>query len=331
MLCEYLNKNYIKKFIVFIGVIGIITLAFCGCGKKSKEPKAEQQSHEKEQKSEEIPKELTELEENIEKIIKSLEGPSVSTKEDEEKSGSESSQGQGKESEEDQSSKGGESQGEQKSQGEQQKNQEGQQNQSSQQKPQQKDPWKEITPVINDMHFKWNGYMPEAAKKGANKELIDNFSSALNNLTNTVTNKNKTDTLMAASNLYGYIPDFYSLYKTSTSPEIKRIRHYSRNAILNSMTGNWEQAGKDINKLKDSWSLFKNTVPNDNEEDSSKLDFSIYELEKVIKEKNQSLTDIKGRVTLSNIQSLEKALEEGKGGQGGQSGQNGQSRQGGER
>jgi len=312
-------KNNIKKFIVIMGVIGIITLAFCGCGKKSKEPKAEQQSHQEEQKSEEIPKQLTELEENIEKIFKSLEGPSVSMKDEEGKNGSESSHGQDKGSEGEHGGEGGESQGSE-SEGE-QKSKDGQQKQSAQQKPQQKDPWKEITPIINDMHYKWNSYMPEAAKKGANKELIDNFSNALNNLTNTVTNKNKTETLMAASNLYSNIPDFYSLYKTGTSPEIKRIRHYSRNAILNAMTENWEQAEKDINKLKDSWSLFKNTIPGDNEENSSKLDFSIYELEKVIKEKNQSLTDIKGRVTLSNIQALEKALEEGKGGQGGQGGE----------
>jgi len=326
-----MKKNPLKKYIVFIGVLGFIMLVFCGCGQKSKEPKAEQQSQEEDQKSEEIPEQLKELEDNIEKIIKSLEGPSVATKDDEDKTGGESSQGsegsQGGEGSQGESNEGEgknkESEGEQSSGGEEsqgsQKSQDGQQKQASQQKPQQKDPWKEITPVINSMHYKWNSYMPEAAKKGASRDLIDSFSNALNNLTNTASNKNKTDTLMAASHLYSYIPDFYYLYKTGTSPEIKRIRHYTRNAILNAMVANWEQANADISKLKDSWSLFKNTIPGDNEETSSKLDFSIYELEKVIKEKNQSLTDIKGRVSLSNIQSLEKSLEEGNKGQSGQS------------
>lgn len=348
MLCKFVKNNSLRKFIVFTGVIMLI---FSSCSKKSEEPKVEQQSHEEEQKSEEIPKQLSELEDNIEKIIKSLDGPAVATKDDKDKKDSESSQGEdedkkssegsqeeNKDKKSSESSQGesegegsqgeskgneGEQGGESKKSQDSQKDQDSQQKQSSQQKAQEKDPWKEITPVINNMHYKWNSYMPEAAKKGANKELIDGFSNALNSLTDTVIKKNKTDTLMAASNLYAYIPDFYSLYKTSISPEIKRLRHYSRNAILNSMTANWEQAGTDINNLKDSWSLFKNTIPKDNEEDSGKLDFSIYELDKVIKEKNQPLTDIKGRVTLSNIESLEKSLEEGKKGQNGQGGQSG--------
>ncbi len=313
MQYKYMKNEFTKKFFILMGVI-IFVLS--GCGQKSEQPKMEQQSQEEEQSSEEIPKELSELEENIEKIIKKLEGPSAK-KEDEEKKGSEgegtqesqegsdSSQGESKESEGEQGGGGNESQGGQKGQDK--------QNQSQQQKSQQKrDPWKEVTDIINNMHYKWSSYMPEAAKKGANRELIDGFSNALNSLTDTAVKKDKINTLMAASRLYAHIPDFYSLYRTPTSPEIKRIKHYSRNAILNAMTGNWEQANADINNLKDSWSLFKNTIPKDNDEDSGKLDFSIYELEKVIKEKNQYLTDIKGRVALSNIESLEKALEKGK-------------------
>ena len=64
-----------------------------------------------------------------------------------------------------------------------------------------------------------------------------------------------------------------------------------------------------ITVLSSSWTLYKNAVPKDQQEDANKLDLSIYEFEKVMKEKNQPLIDIKGRVTLSNIQSLEQALE----------------------
>ena len=160
------------------------------------------------------------------------------------------------------------------------------------------------------MHYQWNGYLPSATKKDANRQLIDNFDDALNALTSTSQTKDKNKTLLAANNLYSYIPDFYILYKTESSPEIKRIRYYARNVVLNSTTSNWDQAGKDIVSLKATWAIYKNTIDPKNQDLSSKLDYSIYELEKVVTEKNQSLTDIKGRIAISNTESLEKAAKE---------------------
>lgn len=154
--------------------------------------------------------------------------------------------------------------------------------------------------------------MPMAAKMGAGKNSIENFSSALNSLTSTSISKNRTNTLMASSYLYAYIPDFYALYKTQTSPEVKKLRHYTRNAMLNVMTGNWTQADTDMNNLKATWSLYKNALGKDQQEISGKLDFSVQELEKVIKEKNQPLSDIKGRVALANVEALEKSLDKEK-------------------
>jgi len=140
--------------------------------------------------------------------------------------------------------------------------------------------------------------------------LIDGFSSTLNNLTNIIIDKNKTNTLMASSSLYSYIPQFYSLYRSEISPELKKIRYCTRNSMLNAMmTGNWEQAEYDLKTLQSIWSVFKNTLPEDMQESSSMLEFSIFEFEKVLLEKNQPLTDIKGRVTMSNIETLEKLLK----------------------
>ena len=75
------------------------------------------------------------------------------------------------------------------------------------------------------------------------------------------------------------------------------------------MTANWQQAESDLENLKSSWSLCKNTIPQKLLEDANRLDFSIYELEKVIVKRDQSLSDIKGRVAMSNVDTLEKAME----------------------
>jgi hypothetical protein len=239
-----------------------------------------------EQQGNKVPDKLKEIEGSIESIFQAMNGPAVGAKE-----GGGQQGGQGKQ--------GGQSQ-------------EGKQPQASTQGNQAapQDPWGKVDPIINKLHYSWNDYMAQAVKAGASKTLIGNFDTALNSLTNSIISKNKTNTLMGASHLYSYIPDFYSLYRSQTSPEIKRIRYYARDAMLNSMTPNWPQAEADIESLKSSWSLCKSTIPKEQQDAGNRLDFSIYQLESVIKEKNQPLTDIKGKVALTNIESLEKAIEE---------------------
>ena len=183
-----------------------------------------------------------------------------------------------------------------------------------------------ISAIVNKMHYQWNNLMPVAIKKGANKDLVNNFGNKLNNLSSTVVGKDKMKTLIAANQLYVYIPDLYLLFKPKLSPEIKRVRYYSRSAILNSLSANWTQVDSDISSLKSVWAVYKNSLSKDQQDNANKLDLSINELEKVIKERKQPLIDIKGKVEFSNIEALEKATEKESGGQsGGQQSSEGQS------
>lgn len=315
-------KGY-KKYGILLASALILLSSFPGCGRRSGEPEAERQSAE--EQSEEIPEELEAMEESIEKIIEALDGPSVQSESMGEKEREGRAEMEQKEEQDVQGEETGEEQGSDEKQGtqendgnrQQEEGQEGQETkpkEEEEKKQQPEDPWQEIAPVINNLHYTWNSYMPAAVKKGAGGALLDNFSTALNSLTNTIISKNKTNTLLAASYLYAYVPDFYSLYRTSSSPDIKRVRHYIRNAMLNAMTANWTQSDTDMANLKSTWSLYKNTIPPDLQDSSSMLDFSILELEKVIAERNQPLTDIKGRVSLANIMALEKAVKESENG-----------------
>ncbi len=302
-----IQQLYRNKYIrIWLGAVIIITL-LTSCGQGSQGPSLQQQSSDKKQEFEEAPKKLKAIEANIEKLFEALDGPSLTTEDgqkqneqDQEKQ--ESSQQQEPSQEPSQSSSqgggGGSEQKEQQPQG-------GQQQKAPQ--PEKKDPWKEIEPIINNLHYQWNDFMPDAVIKGADPKITGNFSNALNLLTNVIKTKDKTKTLTTANGLYGCVFDLYSLYRTEMSAEIKRMRYLIRNTILDALTANWAQAGKDAEGINASWSLLKNTLGKKQQADTVKLDFSILELEKVIAEQNASLTDIKGRVALSNIQSIEKS------------------------
>ena len=299
------GKNYARAL---LGVV-VIALLFTACGQGSEKPSPQQQSAEKEQEFEKAPQKLKAIEANIEKLFKALDGPFVTVEEEKEEKDSQQGQEQQESTQQQESSQaeGGDASKEtgQQSEG-------GQQAAGQQQKapePEKKDPWKEIEPLISNLHYQWNDFMPDAVKKGADPKITGNFSNALNTLTNTVKIKDKTNTLTTANNLYRCVFDLYSLYRTEMSPEIKRMRYLIRNTILFSIMGNWDQAIKDMAGINASWSLLKNTLGKEQQADTGKLDYSILELEKVIAEKNASLTDIKGRVALSNIQSIEKSYE----------------------
>ena len=328
-----LTNKYLKPLLLIVVLIPILLLSGCGEKEPSEEKEAEKPGGEK--KGEEVPEQLKDIENSIEKIIMSLKGPTVAEQEDEIESDdikgqmqedenkridhggkqeqnegqNQQENGQGGQNSEQKGQNGNQEEGEDKDK-KQNEQQQDEQKTSEYEKNMEKDIWKEIDKMINEMHYKWNSYLPMAVNASADRKLIDNFSTALNSLTDTIIGKNKTNTLLACSYLYAYVPDFFSLYKSKISPEVKRVRHYVRNASLNAITGNWDQSKSDMENLKASWALFKNSIDENSKESANKLDLSIYELDRVIAAKNQSLSDIKGRITLSNVKELEKSMEE---------------------
>ncbi|QEY33991.1 hypothetical protein FL966_02415 [Caproiciproducens galactitolivorans] len=314
--------------------ISLVFTLLTACGsQQSSESGATQteSSSQADQGSEKALPDLIGLENNIEMIIKTLNGPAVLVKQGMQQNDQSTQSGQNNaSSQENQSSQ--ESQGQQEGQYT-QANQSSQQSQGGQQsQPQtssQPDPMTTVSQTVDMMHYQWNNLMAAAVKKGAKQELINNFSTALNNLSNTVSSKNKMNIMLAANKVYANIPDLYSLFQPKPSPEIKRVRYYSRSAILNSLASNWKQADSDISNLKSVWELYKNSLGKEQQDMANKLDLSIIELEKVVKGKNLKLVDIKGKVMLSNTEALEKAAESGSKGQsvGEQSGQEQSGRQ----
>ncbi|MCX7747244.1 MAG: hypothetical protein N2645_10190 [Clostridia bacterium] len=305
------KRSFVKTFLI---LITISLLLFSSCNRNQQTPTPQQQSQQTEDPSEKVPDQLKEIENSIENIIKTLKGPAIAANEGKKEENAPNQEGQEDKNKEE--NKGNE---EDKGKNSEDKGagQEGNKGGGEEEKkpapmvskPQ--DPWTEINSITNNLHYQWNNYMPMAVKKGAGRKLIDDFSDKLNGLTNTIISKNALNTLTASNSLYGFIPDFFALYRTKTSSEIKRVRYYTRSAILNAKKANWTQVDSDMNNLKPSWALYKTTLDKKQQDNSNKLDFSISELDKVIKERNQALIEIKGNVAMSNIDSLEKAQEEG--------------------
>lgn len=311
-----LHKPVLKNMALLITLLIISVFLsmsfFSGCNKKDNVLDSEHENLSKKEAPEEIPDELQEIEYNIEMIIGLLDGPAVGIQKEQGKEQTPPAQ-KAKKEEGDQNNtdkkedKGG---GDKNKDRDKDTDKEGSDTGSGEDVEQtdkdKKDPWKEIEPIINKMHYTWNSYMPQVVKKSIDKQILDNFSSTLNSLTDVIKTKDRFNTLLTANHLYSNIPEFFALYKTKYLPEVKRIRCYVREATLNAVDSNWSEAEIHINNLKSTWAILVNMLDIDNENIVSRLDFSIIELEKVILAKNQNLSDIKGRITLVNIEDVEK-------------------------
>lgn len=294
------SRNWSTRLICFF----IISLLFFpGCSMMNK---ITGKQPEKSENSEAIPKQLEDVEASIEKIFGVLKGPSLV---------SEEANGQSEQTQTGEQNQAGSSQSQTNSQnqtegGSQQKEQSSKSSSGQTNTNQAADPFQQAALEINKLHYLWNEVMPEINKKGAPKKLTEDFSNSLNNLTESVTTKDKMKIMLALNALYAKIPDVYALYKTNISPEIKNIIYYSRSSILFAESKDWGKASVAIKELKSSWAMMNNALEGKQRDDSSKLDLSILELEKVVQEQNTQLVQIKGKITLANIAALQKSLQE---------------------
>ncbi|PHO06082.1 hypothetical protein BFT35_13120 [Thermoanaerobacterium thermosaccharolyticum] len=278
-------KNYQKVMYFLLAIM--ITLQLSACKNKQKKPTPQKKPNITQKMP--TPKELTKIENDIEKIIK--EGQKLQESQQSKQSSKSSvsalapqNQQQGGKS----TSKGGNKQKQQK-------------------EPPEKKSWITIDKTVKDIHTNWNVLSPIAAKAGASTDLLNNVSTAINTLTTKSTNKLLNDTMIAANNVYKYIPEIENYFKTTSPPDIKKLRFYNRDIDFNSSIGKWDVATKDINDLKVIWKTLKVKLPKDAKTASDKFDSGLSELEKAVQAKDSTITKIKSNVLESDIKSLEKA------------------------
>ena len=312
--------HYSVTSILLAFTILLMSAVMSGCSgnKSGQQQDVQLQAARKKIKEEKESEKLSKLEDNIETLFEALGGPAMKTegKDNEpgqqDKDNKENDQQDGTQQEDGQEQDKQQEKGQQQGNGQKSGQQEDNRQESKQQKDEQKekDAWMKADKAINDLHYKWNDLLPEVTKKGADLKLVDAFDNSLNNLTTEAESRNKDKVLALANKLYSHIPDLYSLYHSKIPPEVKRMIYFTRNVMLESEKDNWEQVERDTGSLEKTWTLFRNTVEDEQKKTGDKLNFSIYELKKVVSEKNRQLADIKGRIVLNNIGELSKLYEE---------------------
>lgn len=299
----------------------LILLSFLNFTSCSPQKKPDLQKTKKVAEEKKPPDELDKLKDSIKKVAKALEAiheenkkPMFMQQEKIEKQASE----RGKKQEEEQENQPGE----------QENNSESSESSGGQQKQQSQVP--ELTPEklrikleqeqykkyenikmdVLELHSAWNSYEAKAITDFAMQTTINDFESALNNLTRTVEAHDAYLSLLEINQLYKYLPDFYMLYESEVPPDLDRLRFAAKKIMLLSEKQNFTGANDVLLYFENIWMTARPKLKSHDAEIVSKFEFAFADLKNSVISKNEMIVKVKSEVLLKLIDEIEKKAEE---------------------
>jgi hypothetical protein len=156
------------------------------------------------------------------------------------------------------------------------------------------------------LHSSWNSYEAKAIADFAMQTTINDFESALNNLTKTVETQDAYLSLLEVNQLYKYLPDFYMLYESKIPPDLDRLRFAAKKIKLLSEKQNFTGANDVLLYFENIWMTARPKLKSDNAEIVSKFEFAFSDLKNAVIAKNGMIVEAKTEVLLKLIDEIEK-------------------------
>lgn len=306
---------------VILPILILLSLfSFASC---SPQKKPDLQKSQKEAEEKKPPDELDKLKDSIKKVEKSLEAVYEESKKpifiQQEKIEKQASEGAKKQDEEQGGQSGEQGGGGGKNGGG--ENSGGQQNQPSQipkLTPEQlkmkleQEKYKKFESIKKDvleLHSAWNSYEAKAISDFAMQTTINDFESALNNLTKTVEVQDAYLSLLEVNQLYKYLPDFYMLYESKVPPDLDRLRFAAKKIMLLGEKQNFAGANDVLLYFENIWMTARPKLKSENAEVVSKFEFAFADLKNSVIAKNEMIVKAKSEVLLKLIDEIEKKAE----------------------
>jgi hypothetical protein len=176
--------------------------------------------------------------------------------------------------------------------------------------------WQKEFSSLKTIHTNWNNLMPEAVQAGMSIDSRNQFSKALEQLTQDISKQKLEDSLSAVLMVYKNYADLNQIFTSSVPAEFYQVKYETMTAIFESSRKNWTAAGEHVPKFKEHWVYFSAQAKEADPKILSRTEFAVLDLEQAIKSKQMELVMIKGEITMTNLKSLEEKLSSQPSGQG---------------
>jgi len=172
------------------------------------------------------------------------------------------------------------------------------------------DNWKMIQVLSDGMYFTWNSIQPELLEKGISFTKIENYGSALADLSKAVKSKNIANAQIAVFQLTQMNAEFFSYYKSNVPSELQRLKSTVTGINFYVKQKNWDKTYDLSKQLQQEFDALKSNVENNKSYIFQMLELSITDLGKSIQEQDPSLVLIRTNLVVTNIQELETELSQ---------------------
>lgn len=159
---------------------------------------------------------------------------------------------------------------------------------------------------VLELHSLWNAFEAKAVSQFIMQSSINDFESALNNLTKAVKKSDAYESLLQVTQLYKYLPDFYLVYTYEAPPEIGKLRFAAKKIYLLSEKEQYDAALEALDYMTAVWLLTRPKLNEDSKDLINQFEFAVSDLKTAIDEKNGMIIAAKTEVIIKVADELEK-------------------------
>lgn len=170
--------------------------------------------------------------------------------------------------------------------------------------------WTEVSDNITEIHKKWNILESELPSERMSMEKTENFEKILDDLTLSVINEEKLNSLKLANELTGVLTNFRNYFDGIGEHDVHEMYYHVRGVILSAAADNYVEAMDHLNKTnKIGDSMRLDLMKKDSEDIFKKFELSMEDLENQLKNRNFHLSQIKAPIVIKNVRLIQDVFE----------------------
>ena len=170
--------------------------------------------------------------------------------------------------------------------------------------------WTKINDNVTKVHKKWNVLEAQLPVEKTSSEKTKDFEKTLNDLTLSVMDKKRLDSIKPANKLTEITANFRGYFDGMGNHDVYKMYYHTRAVILSAATDDYAGAMEHLNEIRKTGDSMRRDLIKKNSEDIlKKFELSIEDLEEQLTDKNFYLSQIKAPIVIKNIKLIQDTFE----------------------
>ncbi|WP_143156897.1 hypothetical protein [Thermosyntropha lipolytica] len=162
--------------------------------------------------------------------------------------------------------------------------------------------------LVKKMYKEWNLLEPDLVKAGIGNKERNDFRQGLDDLALAVQKKKREEALRAAIAMYKYYAGINKVFSGVVPPNFYLVKYEALSGAFFAAQGDFNQAEEHMESLFEYWNMLKMQKKADDAKLFNRTEFSLYDLQKAVENKEALLIPMKIEVVQNNLEEVEDSL-----------------------